>query len=76
MSQEVSVVLWEKFAEFGADVDFRAWAFGVARFGFTLRETWCIDLSDEPAKRGQVICGRVLTLPAAVLAGASVRVAA
>lgn len=30
--QEVSVVLWEKFDQFRVDGDFRAWAFGVARF--------------------------------------------
>ncbi|MEX2578918.1 MAG: sigma-70 family RNA polymerase sigma factor [Verrucomicrobiales bacterium] len=30
--QEVSVVLWEKFATFRDDGDFRSWAFGVARF--------------------------------------------
>jgi RNA polymerase sigma-70 factor (ECF subfamily) len=30
--QEVSVVLWKKFEEFREDGDFRAWAFGVARF--------------------------------------------
>lgn len=30
--QEVSVVLWEKFASFRAGADFKAWAFGVARF--------------------------------------------
>jgi RNA polymerase sigma-70 factor (ECF subfamily) len=30
--QEVSVVLWEKFDSFRAGADFRAWAFGVARF--------------------------------------------
>lgn len=30
--QEVAVVLWEKFACFRADGDFRAWAFGVARY--------------------------------------------
>lgn len=30
--QEVSVVLWEKFSEFRKDGDFRAWAYGVARF--------------------------------------------
>ena len=30
--QEVSVVLWEKFAEFREGGDFRAWAFGVARY--------------------------------------------
>jgi RNA polymerase sigma-70 factor (ECF subfamily) len=30
--QEVSVVLWEKFGTFRPDGDFRAWAFGVARF--------------------------------------------
>ena len=30
--QEVSVVLWEKLATFRVDGDFRAWAFGVARF--------------------------------------------
>src|SRR5258708_32355535 len=30
--QEVSVVLWEKFAQFRDGADFRAWAFGVARF--------------------------------------------
>jgi len=31
--QEVSVVLWEKFDTFCGDGDFRAWSFGVARFG-------------------------------------------
>lgn len=30
--QDVSVVLWEKFAEFREGGDFRAWAFGVARY--------------------------------------------
>jgi len=30
--QETSVVLWEKFDTFREDEDFRAWAFGVARF--------------------------------------------
>lgn len=30
--QDVSVVLWEKFDSFRPDADFRAWAFGVARF--------------------------------------------
>lgn len=30
--QEVSVVLWKKFEKFRKDGDFRAWAFGVARF--------------------------------------------
>jgi RNA polymerase sigma-70 factor (ECF subfamily) len=30
--QEVSVVLWEKFEAFRGDGNFRAWAFGVARF--------------------------------------------
>ena len=30
--QDVSVVLWEKFDSFREDADFRAWAFGVARF--------------------------------------------
>ena len=30
--QETSVVLWEKFDTFREDGDFRAWAFGVARF--------------------------------------------
>jgi RNA polymerase sigma-70 factor (ECF subfamily) len=30
--QEVSVVLWEKFESFRGDGNFRAWAFGVARF--------------------------------------------
>lgn len=30
--QDVSVVLWEKFASFRAGADFKAWAFGVARF--------------------------------------------
>jgi len=30
--QEVSVVLWEKFAQFREGADFKAWAFGVARF--------------------------------------------
>jgi len=30
--QDVSVVLWEKFGSFREGADFRAWAFGVARF--------------------------------------------
>ncbi len=30
--QDVSVVLWKKYAEFREDGDFRAWSFGVARF--------------------------------------------
>lgn len=30
--QEVSVVMWEKFDTFRAGGDFRAWAFGVARY--------------------------------------------
>jgi len=30
--QDVSVVLWKKFAEFRPGGNFRAWAFGVARF--------------------------------------------
>jgi RNA polymerase sigma-70 factor (ECF subfamily) len=30
--QEVALVLWEKFAEYESNEDFRRWAFGVARF--------------------------------------------
>lgn len=30
--QEVSVVLWEKFSSFREEGDFKAWAFGVARY--------------------------------------------
>ncbi len=30
--QEVAVVLWEKFGQFREGEDFRAWAFGVARY--------------------------------------------
>ena len=30
--QEISVVLWQKFDSFREGADFRAWAFGVARF--------------------------------------------
>ena len=30
--QEVAVVLWEKFDRFRKDANFKAWAFGVARF--------------------------------------------
>lgn len=30
--QEISVVLWEKFDSFREDADFKAWAFGVARY--------------------------------------------
>jgi RNA polymerase sigma-70 factor (ECF subfamily) len=30
--QEAAIVLWEKFAEFREGADFKAWAFGVARF--------------------------------------------
>lgn len=32
VTQEVAVVLWQKFAEFDAARDFRKWAFGVARY--------------------------------------------
>ncbi len=32
VSQQVSVVLWQKFAAFDATRDFRKWAFGVARY--------------------------------------------
>jgi RNA polymerase sigma-70 factor (ECF subfamily) len=30
--QEVAIVLWEKYDTFRAGADFRAWAFGIARF--------------------------------------------
>lgn len=30
--QEVSIVLWEKFDEFRTEGDFKAWAFGIARY--------------------------------------------
>ncbi len=30
--QEVAIVLWEKFGEFQDGADFRAWAFGIARY--------------------------------------------
>ncbi|MBL4884071.1 MAG: sigma-70 family RNA polymerase sigma factor [Planctomycetaceae bacterium] len=30
--QEVSIVLWEKFQDFDANKDFKAWACGIARF--------------------------------------------
>lgn len=30
--QEVAVVLWDKFESFRPDGDFRAWAFGIARY--------------------------------------------
>lgn len=30
--QEVALVLWEKFSEFRPEADFRAWAYGIARF--------------------------------------------
>ena len=32
VTQEVAVVLWGKFAQFREGADFRAWAFGVARY--------------------------------------------
>jgi RNA polymerase sigma-70 factor (ECF subfamily) len=32
VTQEVAVVLWQKFGEFDATRDFRKWAFGVARY--------------------------------------------
>lgn len=32
VTQEVAVVLWQKFSEFDATRDFRKWAFGVARY--------------------------------------------
>jgi RNA polymerase sigma-70 factor (ECF subfamily) len=32
VTQQVAVVLWQKFAEFDATRDFRKWAFGVARY--------------------------------------------
>jgi RNA polymerase sigma-70 factor (ECF subfamily) len=59
--QEVAVVLWEKFAQFRTGGDFRAWAFGVARFEvlawlrdkgrdrLTLREDVVQMLADETA---------------------------
>jgi len=31
VTQEIAVVLWEKFSQFREGADFRAWAFGVAR---------------------------------------------
>jgi len=30
--QDIAVVLWEKFSEFRSEGNFRAWAFGVARY--------------------------------------------
>ncbi len=30
--QEAAIILWEKFGEFRAGANFRAWAFGVARY--------------------------------------------
>lgn len=30
--QEVAIVLWEKFDEFRQDGDFRAWAYGIAKY--------------------------------------------
>ena len=32
VTQQVAVVLWQKFAEFDVARDFRKWAFGVARY--------------------------------------------
>jgi len=32
VTQEVAVVLWQKFGDFDASRDFRKWAFGVARY--------------------------------------------
>jgi RNA polymerase sigma-70 factor (ECF subfamily) len=32
VTQEVAVVLWQKFGDFDATRDFRKWAFGVARY--------------------------------------------
>lgn len=61
--QEVSVVLWEKFASFQVDGDFRAWAFGVARYEvlawlrdkgrdkLVLDEEVVTKLADESAER-------------------------
>jgi RNA polymerase sigma-70 factor (ECF subfamily) len=61
--QEVSVVLWEKFASFQIDGDFRAWAFGVARYEvlawlrdkgrdkLVLDEAVVTQLADESAER-------------------------
>ena len=42
--QEVAIVLWEKFDEFREDGDFRAWAYGIARFKVLSRMR---DLSRE-----------------------------
>jgi RNA polymerase sigma-70 factor (ECF subfamily) len=61
--QEVSVVLWEKLESFQADGDFRAWAFGVARYEvlawlrdkgrdkLVLNEEVVTKLADESAER-------------------------
>lgn len=48
--QEVAVVLWEKYDQFRPGADFRAWAFGVARFE-TL--AWLRDKS-----RDRLVLGR------------------
>lgn len=42
--QEISVVLWEKFHDFREGGDFRAWAFGIARFEVL---TWRRDQSRD-----------------------------
>lgn len=60
--QEVSVVLWKKFGQFRAGADFRAWAFGVARYAvlawrrdkardrLVLDENVVLKLADETAE--------------------------
>ena len=60
--QEVSVALWKKFGEFREDGDFRAWAFGVARYAalawrrdkardrLVLDENVVAKLADETAR--------------------------
>lgn len=61
VSQDVAVVLWQKFVDFDATRDFRKWAFGVARYQVLAflrdrgrdRHVFSGDLVDELADQAE-----------------------
>jgi RNA polymerase sigma-70 factor (ECF subfamily) len=54
--QEVSVVLWEKFNTLREGADFRAWAFGVARFEVL---AWLRDKGRDRLVLNEEVVGRL-----------------
>ena len=54
--QEVSVVLWDKFDSLREDGDFRAWAFGVARFEVL---AWLRDRSRDRVVLDEEVVGQL-----------------